>query len=50
MLIVVAFVGLGGDTPTSEDSGAAINAFYDSHSAREFIAAFVLAAAGTVLS
>ena len=45
MLIVVAFVGLGGDTPTSEDSGATINAFYDSHSAREFIASFVLAAA-----
>ncbi len=49
VLIVVAFVGLGGDTPTSEDSGATINAFYDSHSAREFIASFVLAAAAPFL-
>lgn len=49
VLIVVAFVGLGGDTPTSEDSGATINAFYDSHQAREFIASFVLAAAAPFL-
>ena len=49
VLIVVAFVGLGGDTPTSEDSGATINAFYDSHAAREFIASFVLAAAAPFL-
>ncbi len=48
-LIVIAWVGLGGDTPTSEDSGATINAFYDSHMAREFIAAFVLAAAAPFL-
>jgi hypothetical protein len=43
-LIVVAWVGLGGDTPGSEDSGAVVNAFYDSHQAREFIASFFLAA------
>jgi hypothetical protein len=49
LLIVIAFVGLGGDTPTSEDSGATINAFYDSHQAREFIASFVLAAAAPFL-
>jgi hypothetical protein len=45
LLVVVAFVALGGDTPGSEDSGAAVNAFYDSHSGREFAGAFVLAAA-----
>ena len=49
VLIVIAWVGLGGDTPTSEDSGATINAFYDSHTAREFIASFVLAAAAPFL-
>jgi hypothetical protein len=49
LLIVVAFVALGGDTPGSEDSGAKINAFYDSHSGREFAGSFVLAAAAPFL-
>jgi hypothetical protein len=48
-LIVIAFVALGGDTPGSEDSGAAVNAFYDSHQGREFAASFVIAAAAPFL-
>ena len=49
LLVVIAFVVLGGDTPESEASGATVNAFYDSHQAREFIASFVLAAAAPFL-
>jgi len=45
LMVVVAFVAHGGDTPGTEDSGAAVNSFYDSHSGREFAGSFVLAAA-----
>jgi hypothetical protein len=48
-LILIAFVGLSGDTPTTGDSATVINAFYDEHSARSFIASFVLAAAAPFL-
>jgi hypothetical protein len=47
--VVVAFAGLNGDTPGSEDSAATINAFYDSHHASEFVAALLLAAAAPFL-
>ena len=44
VLVVVAFAGLGSDTPGAEDSAATISAYYDSHEVREMLAAFVLAA------
>jgi hypothetical protein len=43
-LVVASFAGLGGDTPGSSDSAAAISAYYDGHEVREMIAAFILAA------
>jgi hypothetical protein len=42
--LVIAVVGLGGDTPESKASAADVAAFYGDESARQFIAAFVLAA------
>ena len=49
VLIVASFVVLQGDTPTSGDSAAKINAFYDSHSGRSFVSSFVLTAAAPFL-
>jgi hypothetical protein len=44
VLVVVAFAGLGGDTPGGDDPAAEISAYYNAHEVREMIAAFVLAA------
>jgi hypothetical protein len=44
VLLIVAVVGLGGDTPESKASAAEVAAFYSDEQARQFIAAFVLAA------
>jgi hypothetical protein len=43
VLAVVAIVGIGGDTPTPDDSAAEILAFYDDESVRQAVGAFVLA-------
>lgn len=45
VLSIVAVVGLGGSTPESKASPAEVAAFYADESARQLIAAFVLAAA-----
>lgn len=42
--IVVAVVGVGGDSPTGDDPAAEISRFYDTHEASQMIAAFLLAA------
>lgn len=44
VLALLAVVGLGGSTPDSDASGAKVLSFYDAHTARQSIAAFVLAA------
>jgi hypothetical protein len=44
VLLVIAVVGLGGDTPESKASAADVATFYGDESGRQFIAAFVLAA------
>jgi hypothetical protein len=44
VLLIVAVVGLGGSTPESKASAADVAAFYGDESARQFFAAFVLAA------
>jgi hypothetical protein len=44
LLVVVSFAGLGGDTPGAQDPAATIGSYYNSHEAREMVAAFVLAA------
>jgi hypothetical protein len=49
LCVIVSFAVLGGDTPGSGDSGAAVNSFYDSHSARQYASALVLAAAAPFL-
>jgi hypothetical protein len=43
-LLLVAVVGLGGDTPESKASAADVATFYRDQATRQFIAAFVLAA------
>jgi hypothetical protein len=43
VLAVVAVVGLGGDTPSNDASGTEVLSFYDAHSVRQAIAAFVFA-------
>jgi hypothetical protein len=43
VLAVVAVVGVGGDTPANDASGAEVLAFYDAHAIRQGVAAFVLA-------
>ena len=48
-LVLVAFVGLGGDTPGSGDSAATINAFYDAHRGNSIAAALLVAAAAPFL-
>lgn len=44
-LTVIAFVGLGGDTPDIDSSPQEVAAFFSAHSGREESAAFVLALA-----
>ena len=44
VLLVVAVVVLGGDTPESKASAAEVATFYGDEATRQFIAAFVLAA------
>jgi hypothetical protein len=44
VLAVVGIVGLGGDTPSSGASAAKVLSFYDAHSTRQGIGAFILAA------
>ena len=44
VLVVVSFAGLGGNTPSADDTTAEIGSYYESHQVREMIAAFVLAA------
>jgi hypothetical protein len=44
VLALVAVIGLGGDTPENDASGAEVLSFYDDHTVRQAIAAFVLAA------
>jgi hypothetical protein len=41
---LVAVVGFGGDTPDTDASGASVLSFYDEHSVRQAIGAFVFAA------
>jgi hypothetical protein len=43
-LVVLAIVGLGGSTPGTDDSAEKLVSFYDAHSAKQEIAALVLAA------
>ena len=43
VLAVLAVVVLGGDTPSNDASAAEVLSFYDAHSVRQGIAAFVLA-------
>ncbi len=43
VLALLAIVGLGGDTPTTDDSAAEILSFYDDHAVRQGVAAFVFA-------
>lgn len=44
VLVIVAFVPLGGSTPDSNATGAELASFYDEHTVRQGVAAFVLAA------
>lgn len=44
VLALVAVIGFGGSTPDSDASGAKVLSFYDEHTARQSIAAFLLAA------
>ena len=44
VLVIVAVVGLGGSTPSNDDSAAKIASFYDDHTVRQAIAAFLIAA------
>jgi hypothetical protein len=43
ILAVLAVVVLGGDTPSNDASGAEVLSFYDAHTVRQAIAAFVFA-------
>jgi hypothetical protein len=43
-LVVLAIVGFGGSTPGTDDSAQEIASFYDAHSVRQGIAAFIIAA------
>jgi hypothetical protein len=43
VLAVLAVVVLGGDTPANDASGAEVLSFYDAHSVRQGVAAFVFA-------
>ena len=45
VLAVFAIIGLGGDTPSGDDSAAKIEAFYQAHHGRQSAAAYVLAIA-----
>jgi hypothetical protein len=45
VMVLVAIVALGGDTPDTESSAAEVVDFYTAHQGRQFAAAFVLAAA-----
>jgi hypothetical protein len=45
VVALIAIVGIGGSTPSSDESAAKVFAFYDDHSIRQGVAAFVLAAA-----
>ena len=49
VLLLVAVVGLGGNTPESDASAAKVAAFYGDQSGRQFFAAFVLAATAPFL-
>lgn len=44
VLVVCAVVVLGGSTPGNDASGASVASYYESHHAREIVAAFLLAA------
>jgi hypothetical protein len=43
-LVVLAIVAFGGTTPGTDDSAEKIASFYDTHSVRQAVAAFVIAA------
>lgn len=47
--VVFAVAVLGGNTPGNDASGAAVASHYDAHQAREFAAAFLLAASAPLL-
>ena len=49
VLVLVAFLALGGDTPDGDDSAQKVVSFYSKHETREIIAAVVLGLAGIVL-
>lgn len=44
VLALIAIVGIGGETPATDEAAAEIFAFYEDHAVRQGVAAFVLAA------
>ena len=50
VLTVVGIVGLGGDTPNTDDPAEKIASFYNAHQDRQFAAAFLVAAATPLLA
>ena len=48
-VVVLAVAVLGGNTPGNDASGAEVASYYDAHQAREFAAAFLLAASAPLL-
>jgi hypothetical protein len=49
VLLLVAIIGLGGDTPDTNASGAEVASFYDEQNVRQGLGAFVLAATAPFL-
>jgi hypothetical protein len=49
VLVIVAFVGLGGNTPDGDRSGQKVVAYYSDHDSREIAAALVLSLAAVAL-
>lgn len=43
VLVIVAFIPLGGDTPDNDATAQKVQSFYSQHSDRELVAAYVLA-------
>jgi hypothetical protein len=48
-LVLLAVLGIGGETPASGAAAAEVASFYDEHTIRQFITAFVLAASAPFL-
>lgn len=49
VFLLIAFMGLGGDTPDTEDGAAKILRFYSDHSTQQEVAAYLVALAGVGL-